>query len=235
MTYSEIKPSFQLQNIIDCYWEFTDINFNISSSTKVIPDNRTDFIFIKEFQNLSLCGSMTDYIVSSKKEIFGIRFRPEFLFGLIKIPLSEFTDKIIDADLLYKDSTALKSIMASSTNLKSLAIGLDKYFLNRVQDIKMNELVYETARLIEKGSKLKEIKLKTGISNQHLGRLFHKHIGLSPKKFEKIARFQRMKNSLNVADNNFSDLAVQFGYYDQSHLINECNEITGSTPYQFFY
>jgi AraC-like DNA-binding protein len=70
-----------------------------------------------------------------------------------------------------------------------------------------------------------------GVSERHLRRVFHETVGVSPKAFAKIMRFQR---ALRVARDDgrakWANIATAAGYYDQAHLIAEFRTIAGVTP-----
>lgn len=63
-----------------------------------------------------------------------------------------------------------------------------------------------------------ELAYQAGLSERQLERLFHAHIGLSPKLFSRIVRYQAIRESLAAGALLSADLAVKFGYTDQSHL-----------------
>ena len=73
------------------------------------------------------------------------------------------------------------------------------------------------------------------LSRKQFERKFSAFVGISPKQFLKIVRFQ---NAIFLAHDatelNLTDLAYDSGYYDQSHFINETKELTGQTPKKLF-
>lgn len=64
------------------------------------------------------------------------------------------------------------------------------------------------------------------VSERQLERRFTRAVGISPKKFARLARFHRMLGKIGQAS-SVADLAAACGYYDQSHLIKECREFSG--------
>ena len=73
-----------------------------------------------------------------------------------------------------------------------------------------------------------------GVSERHLRRVFREVVGLSPKAFFKLTRFERaLKAAMDGGDSTWSDIAVGAGYYDQAHLIADFRSITGATPREF--
>lgn len=64
--------------------------------------------------------------------------------------------------------------------------------------------------------------------------LFTAQIGLSPKQYAGIIRFREMVRQLYAKPRvDWMDLAYEFKYYDQSHLIRDFRRYTGATPRKF--
>ena len=75
---------------------------------------------------------------------------------------------------------------------------------------------------------------EVGYSHEHLTRRFRQQVGLPPKTFAQLLRFDRLMRRLegrNVA--TWADLASQCGYYDQAHLIRDFRRFAGTPPGEF--
>ncbi|MEU4689092.1 helix-turn-helix transcriptional regulator [Actinoplanes sp. NPDC023714] len=68
------------------------------------------------------------------------------------------------------------------------------------------------------------------ISERHLRTLMTASTGLTPSHFIRLARVRAV---LARIDDNLTELAVEAGYYDQSHMIAEFRRVMGTTPYAF--
>jgi AraC-like DNA-binding protein len=65
-------------------------------------------------------------------------------------------------------------------------------------------------------------------------RQFKKYLGLTPKAFARLIRFETARNCLTKAtDLQFSGIASQLGYFDQSHFINDFKLFANYTPREF--
>ena len=70
-----------------------------------------------------------------------------------------------------------------------------------------------------------------GYSQRHTIALFREHVGVPPKRLARLVRFDRLIRHLKQGgEGTWADLALQFGYYDQSHLVRDVREFTGITP-----
>jgi AraC-like DNA-binding protein len=75
---------------------------------------------------------------------------------------------------------------------------------------------------------------ETNISYRTLHRLFQNYMGLPPKEYLKIVRFNKVCDYLRShACCNWQDIVIQFGYYDQAHFIREFKKIMKLTPKNF--
>jgi AraC-like DNA-binding protein len=78
---------------------------------------------------------------------------------------------------------------------------------------------------------LEALSESVGYSRKHFIELFKSHVGVFPKRFLRILRFQRSLTRLQSGDRpDWSGLAIEMGYYDQAHLIRDFREFAGLTP-----
>ena len=73
---------------------------------------------------------------------------------------------------------------------------------------------------------------KLGIYPEKLERVFKKYIGITPKYYSQIVRFNKVLDFVHHKSDElvWSSTAGQFGYYDQAHLIHDFKRFTGYTP-----
>ena len=70
-----------------------------------------------------------------------------------------------------------------------------------------------------------------GYSQKHLIKIFKDHVGLTPKSFLKVVRFQRAVQDIEKRGRiNWSAVALDAGYFDQSHFIADFRAFSGYTP-----
>jgi AraC-like DNA-binding protein len=82
--------------------------------------------------------------------------------------------------------------------------------------------------------KMSELEDFTGYSERHCREEFRKYFGISPKRYNRILRFQGTIKSWREREyTEFSRIIDEYGYYDQSHLIKELKCFTGETPMSF--
>ena len=70
-----------------------------------------------------------------------------------------------------------------------------------------------------------------GLSQRHLRRKFHQVVGLSMKEYQSIARFNRVLNAkIDLEHKGWAEIALENGYYDQAHLVNDFKKRLGASP-----
>lgn len=80
--------------------------------------------------------------------------------------------------------------------------------------------------------RVEPIAADLGISRRQLERLFRLQIGLPPKRFASLARFDWVVRHLG-GRKSWTDLALDAGYADQAHLIRSFSELAGTTPERY--
>ena len=186
---------------------------------------------ITQFNTLSATAEMDMLIVV---------LQPSALLKLFNIAAFEINDKTIPlADLTGHSGRLLIEKVQEQTE-NTAAIGLiEGFLLNRaIKKTYHDEIVSMSIKQIyaQKGMKgLAKVFKEIPATERQLERKFREHIGLSPKKFAGIIKFQYFLKSLKTANNNtnISEISYHCGYYDQSQLNNVFKKNTGLTPLQY--
>src|SRR4026209_3040679 len=81
------------------------------------------------------------------------------------------------------------------------------------------------------GPRVREAAKYIGLSQRRFIQVFKAEVGMTPKLFSRIQRFQQARTFIQQNPSlNWADLALDLGYFDQSHLIREFNEFSGLNP-----
>lgn len=70
------------------------------------------------------------------------------------------------------------------------------------------------------------------LGKKQFGRLFSEYVGMNPKEYGRIARFQRVLRMLQLGSRDYVGIAYANGYSDQSHFIRDFHQFSGMTPKQ---
>lgn len=91
------------------------------------------------------------------------------------------------------------------------------------------------ARLRASGgrARIEAVAAELGCSRRHLTAAFRAQVGLAPKTFARLVRFERLRRLLERDPIRWADVAYECGYSDQPHLNREFRELAGTTPTDF--
>jgi AraC-like DNA-binding protein len=169
-------------------------------------------------------------------ELIGICFKPGGAYPLLQIPLHEVHNQFVSLDLIW-------SVFAAETRERLYAVPtveakfllLEEVLLKRLCDPPpayhiVQYALRETAR--SNGAlSIRALSEHIGISQNHLNNLFKQMVGGAPKELARLHRFQHIVNTVDPTQSvDWTQIAHQYLYYDQSHFIKEFAAFTGYRP-----
>ena len=188
-----------------------------------------------------LGGTMTAYgVVQSDAAcvLTGIRFWPGGFYALFSKPMEPVVDSLIE---FHEDE--LRGLMSC---VEDVSGRLDQWFNQRPASgafqnttkynfIFLRNLMYESRGTVS----VQSLAEKMCVSNRTLERIFKENVGITPKEFLRIVRFQealsRLRNRRSIngseeSNESFLQMAFELGYYDHAHLTNEFKTFAGILP-----
>jgi AraC-like DNA-binding protein len=211
-----------------------------------LPDNCVDILWQDRGAAGFAVGMMSSAIqVASAGPVrtVAVRFKPGAAGRFLDLPLHVLTDQRADMDQLWGRDTALRLSDAlwdgAQDERKRLDL-IESVLLARLREREADgaELLIRRALGLLDASqgnlRIEELAAQLRISRQHMAAQFRTRVGLSPKLYARIARFRRASAALREAPSpDFAQLALECGYFDQSHLIHDFQDFAGSTPERF--
>ena len=170
---------------------------------------------------------------------FGIRFKPLGHQGIISTPMGAWNnaDHVINAaELLPENLTdVLLNACYKTLGFKQRCQDFSTILLNALQDYTLDarlvRYIQYCGQQASNNIDLSDSQCAAfGISARQLRRLTKQHLGLSPKHFSDVMRFQR---TLKMMTGNNSASAWTVSYYDQPHFIRHFKNMSGVTPSEF--
>jgi AraC-like DNA-binding protein len=77
------------------------------------------------------------------------------------------------------------------------------------------------------------LRERTGLTRTRLATRFREQIGVSPKHYARLLRFQRVLARLRAGQETLAGIALDAGYYDQPHMNGEFRALSGFSPREF--
>lgn len=253
MKFTMLLPHPDLAKLIECYWMMQSDD-STPKVEKIIPDGFTELIFnygsvykVKtggswhtQTPNLLAGQISSNFYLQNTAETgsFAIKLKPAALTQLFGLNMEDYLDRIVDLDTFpHPELAELKKHFLPFQNEQILKQRLDNYFLMLSKSATKNPLEDEL-QLIFDSNGMASIKnlCDTGKkSERQLQRLFKKYVGLSPKYYARIIRFNYIFQLIKDKNRNWADIVYQSGYYDQSHFIRNFKAFTGEDPSTYFF
>jgi AraC-like DNA-binding protein len=171
--------------------------------------------------------------------LLGARLKHGVAATFLNFPVKEICNRFIPVETFWPlaSSELVEPILAAPTiraKMVAMEKSLTRFFTRaRRLDLTLRKAVKLVAQ--HQGDvEVTELARQLKISRQTVKHKFDNAIGLSPKTFGKLRRFQNVLRCISSDTNiNWSELAQRCGYYDQAHLIREFNSFTGFSPEKF--
>lgn len=154
------------------------------------------------------------------------------------LPMSEIAGRVVHVtDLLPREHRCITEHLQSLPDWDSRFDLIETLVTNRLSRARpANPAVAWAYAKIQQSAgavEMRALAQDLGYSPTHLITLFRDQIGFPPKLVARITRFERLIRHLKTAPRaNWADLAAEFGYYDQAHLIRDMRQFSGMTPTQ---
>lgn len=165
-----------------------------------------------------------------------IVFKKGMAHPFFPVPMAEFTDTVVDAEYFWRDDFRLlrERLLGAPTGMEKFDL-IEAFLCARLDsDTSLNPCVeYALEEIVKRPgyTSLSALSLKIGYSQKHFIDLFKKHVGLTPKAYVKVIRFQKAIEAIEREESvDWLSIALGSGYYDQAHFINEFRTLSGFTP-----
>jgi AraC-like DNA-binding protein len=255
MMYREIAPHTRLRKHIKCFWMLDhDYRGPFHTHEQLWADAHTELIFasgepyfrksgrrkivlpfnfvIGPFQNeLQLFSAGHTALVA-------VRFWPWGFRPLSKIPMADLKNTVrSQARVLAANDEALARELAAIENPEAKVARLERALLDVIGASHDRSLSRPVAKdILEKRGAIRIAELVSthGIHARRLERIFLEEIGISPKIFARIVRFNHaMRTIERNPDIDLLALTYECDYADQAHFTRNFREMFGITPTQF--
>jgi AraC-like DNA-binding protein len=248
INYRAIRPSVANAAFVDCYWMLQGTS-TPEDIQRIVPDGRPELIIhlgdsfahrrgaIWEVQpECFFVGQISGPMLlrpTGPTNTLGIRFHPHGASRLFRIPLEELSGRSVPLhDLspqLNRELTAVRDIYTTTMQLAHVDRVLQRGFVRKAKKDRLVEAA--VAEIIASGGAVETAALadRLSVSLRQLQRRFKDEVGIGPKLLSRMQRFQRVFWAYE-SSSDWVDVAVECGYFDQAHLINDFRNFAGEAP-----
>jgi AraC-like DNA-binding protein len=168
-------------------------------------------------------------------DTFVIVFQPDGMHRLFSIPMHELTNLDFEAhSVLGSFITSLGERLSNSRSFTDRVRIVEEALLPlAVASTGFDGISAAANGIIIAGGRvgISALALSAGLSMRQFERRFTQQVGMRPKLFARIARFEAaLENKARFDNKSWTEVAHEYGYYDQMHMIHDFAEFTGGTP-----
>ncbi len=190
---------------------------------------------VRRTRGAALTGPQARYSVIDTEEqrrLVYVSFRLGGAAPFLEAPLDETRDELVDLeDLWGSDGAVLRErVLEAGTVAEAFGI-VEAALLNRLGSAyEPDPSIAFAVSALERGASVSQVTSRLDVVPKQFVRRFRDHIGLTPKRFARVRRLQRLLGAVAGTRVDWAEAAAEHGYYDQAHLIHDFRELTGLTP-----
>lgn len=256
MNLQIIKPSPALRPYVKYYWALDNcVHPQKAHAHRIVPTGLPEMTFYfqdipsyarksGETKSVSVMNGQQDQfyevVISGRLSMLSIIFQAWAFKPVFGLPAGEiFNLNLPLIDLLKKGPDEISAKLAAAENLEKRKRVVEEFLLKRLSQKKEYEFkrICSSIALINQSrgsARIESLADCACLSRKQYERTFSDFVGISPKKFLKIVRFQHVlhQSGLHPAK-SLTELSYDCGYYDQAHMINDFKQLSGMTPRQY--
>ncbi len=251
-------PGYPLNKFVDCFFYHEEAN-PAHSIDRFLPDGNTEIIidltetpkYIYDNETLAekqacknawASGVRSEYITiptGKDSAMLVIYFKKGMAYPFFPFPMNEMSDRVVDTDLIWgQEFGHLRELLLAEKCIDKRFRIAERFLIEQYRaqmeispcvEFAINSIVEQPNQLV-----LGTLYEQIGYSQKHFTEMFKSHVGVTPKAYLKIMRFQKAINEIETSENlNWVSIAHDAGFYDQAHFINDFKRFSGFTPQDY--
>jgi AraC-like DNA-binding protein len=251
-------PGMPLRSFVKCFW-YWEGEPRAHAKERLMPNGepcvifnlRDDAIRIYDGENIGrhsafghavMSGARTESFVIDtlqQERVFGIEFQPGGAFPFFREPACETENASVALDCLWGFSAGeIRERLLAARDIAEMFRVAECALLGRLaRPLELHPAVAFARREFCAAphiATVARVVSQTGLSPRRFIQLFRQQVGLTPKAFCRVRRFQRVLHSVHGAkEAAWTNVALDCGYYDQAHFNHDFRAFSGVTPGEY--
>jgi AraC-like DNA-binding protein len=168
-------------------------------------------------------------------DAFTMTFQPGGLQALFSLPANQLTDADCDgADAAGRTLRELHERLGAVHAFADRVRVADQYLIAKRPDFESASGLVRAARHILQSdgcARVADLAGKCGLGVRQFERRFRQDVGVSPKLYARIVRFESaLRRKAQQPASNWTGIAHALGYHDQMHMVHDFNSLAGDSP-----
>ena len=251
MRYRTYRPGPPLADLVAYMWALRDLA--VHSRERIVPSGTLELVVNlnedslriydprvgawRRYSGAVVSGAYRRYFVIDTRDhasIVGVHFKPGGALPFLDAPPGELADRHVDLEMLW-GHTALElreRLCTAATAADRFAV-LEDALLSHLPTARPGHPAVPVAlgQLARPGTTVGEVAAGVELSRRRFIEVFTAEVGMTPKRLSRVLRFQRASVlARRTLAPDCGRLAATCGYFDQSHLIHDVREFTGTSP-----
>lgn len=240
--FTHVRPPAppDLASWIDHYWM---VSWTLSQPflQETLPHPNTYLVF--ENAKCVIAGVSThkfSRVLEGDSGVFGVKFKPGGFRPFLKAPVAALLNRIVPARHIFGEDADIleKALDSLSWETEKMVDSANRFFRERPPQPDANvELADRIVGLILQDRHIKtvdDLVERTQMGKRRLQRLFNEYVGITPKWVIRRYRLHDLIDVLNCGEEpDWAQTALELGYFDQAHLINDFRSIVGYAPTKY--
>ena len=174
-----------------------------------------------------------------RSTIIGVHFKPGGAFPFLNATAKELADIHVDLDNLWGPTAVeLRERLCAATTVGKRFSLLEAALASRLQYSPRHHgavsIALATFERTGGKARVHDVARRVGLSQRRFIQVFAAEVGLTPKLYCRVRRFQKARNVVrNLETPDWVRIAIDCGYSDQSHLIRDFQVLSGLSPMNY--
>ncbi len=257
MFFRSQKPLPLLADYINYYWYLSDAPEH--ERERIVPSGTLELVInlhedeiriydpsdprrFTRYSGAVVSGAHRGYFIIDTREhasILGVHFKPGRAFPLLGAPPGLLTDQHVNLEAIWGARAGeLRERLCTARDLSQRFQILNGELTRRLtsEARQRDEVKFALRQLLTTNARVGRVAAAVDLSHRRLIEIFTAEVGVAPKVFSRVRRFQRaLTLAKQSASPDWARAALTCGYFDQSHLIRDFVSLSGLPPVELLH
>jgi AraC-like DNA-binding protein len=236
--HERLAASEPWRAVVQHFWSVRwDLRGAKPFTQETLPHPNVHWVF--EAEGARIAGVHTGRFTTRLKDVgwvFGVKFRPGAFRPYLGRPVASLRDRAVPIDAVFgTQGAALAREVSDLRGDAEKAVAVERFLIERMAPSDPN--VERASHIVDEIAENRDIvSVEQVVERWRLGKrplqqLFSSYVGVGPKwvinRYRLHEAVERLQRGANI---NFTDLAIELGYFDQAHFIRDFRKLVGCTP-----
>jgi uncharacterized protein DUF6597/helix-turn-helix protein len=234
------RPAPPLSEFVDSFWIYEGYA-PPHGRERLLPTGTTELVFTVDANGRvtsGVAGARSECVLldtSTPFSVIAVHFRPGGGFPFFDVPSTELHNRSVTLDLVWGGYAAsVRDRLWEANTAESRFQILEEALLTKARRLDRHPAVRYALDVFDRSNGARAVSNAVqgiGMSSRRFWEVFRGEVGLSPKTFCRIRRFNEVLRQIErLATVDWLDVALSCGYFDQAHFNHDFRAFAGVSP-----